>query len=155
MEDNRNIVPDNKDIDNAEKDYTLKELLPLLIKNYVDLSRTIKSMMETKEVQKETIKSLMRQYDTRHIRIPEIGDAILKEAVISKINTEKALKYFKEKEENFQFIHIKEYVDLKEVKNAIHKGQLDSIVLDEITDTTYQPRLYIHCGDELDNEEDV
>lgn len=155
MEDNRNIVPNNKDIDNAEKDYTLKELLPLLIKNYVDLSRTIKSMMETKEVQKETIKSLMRQYDTRHIRIPEIGDAILKEAVISKINTEKALKYFKEKEENFQFIHIKEYVDLKEVKNAIHKGQLDSIVLDEITDTTYQPRLYIHCGDELDNEEDV
>lgn len=155
MEDNRNIVPGNKDIDNAEKDYTLKELLPLLIKNYVDLSRTIKSMMETKEVQKETIKSLMRQYDTRHIRIPEIGDAILKEAVISKINTEKALKYFKEKEENFQFIHIKEYVDLKEVKNAIHKGQLDSIVLDEITDTTYQPRLYIHCGDELDNEEDV
>ena len=155
MEDNRNIVPDNKDIDNAEKDYTLKELLPLLIKNYVDLSRTIKSMMETKEVQKETIKSLMRQYDTKHIRIPEIGDAILKEAVISKINTEKALKYFKEKEENFQFIHIKEYVDLKEVKNAIHKGQLDSIVLDEITDTTYQPRLYIHCGDELDNEEDV
>lgn len=155
MEDNRNIVPDNKDIDNSEKDYTLKELLPLLIKNYVDLSRTIKSMMETKEVQKETIKSLMRQYDTRHIRIPEIGDAILKEAVISKINTEKALKYFKEKEENFQFIHIKEYVDLKEVKNAIHKGQLDSIVLDEITDTTYQPRLYIHCEDELDNEEDV
>ena len=155
MEDNRNIVPGNKDIDNAEKDYTLKELLPLLIKNYVDLSRTIKSMMETKEVQKETIKSLMRQYDTRQIRIPEIGDAILKEAVISKINTEKALKYFKEKEENFQFIHIKEYVDLKEVKNAIHKGQLDSIVLDEITDTTYQPRLYIHCGDELDNEEDV
>lgn len=153
MEDNRNIV--HKDIDNAEKDYTLKELLPLLIKNYVDLSRTIKSMMETKEVQKETIKSLMRQYDTRHIRIPEIGDAILKEAVISKINTEKALKFFKEKEENFRFIHIKEYVDLKEVKNAIHKGQLDSIVLDEITDTTYQPRLYIHCGDELDNEEDV